>query len=173
MWLPGRIFGACLLSTVIVALGTTREVSTQKTDCRQQDLIAALQPNDRAYAFALELSQALQRGGFVVKCVLRSHWENAFEGLAGAALYRTDRGDFEALFLTPPETFDKLAIVEHREGPRFVYSFEGHPRPGPGDRIDSARPMHYVKDEHRLLITWGDESVATRLRQTLAAAERR
>ena len=54
---------------------------------------AFLQAGDPAYVDAMELAQTLRSRGFTVKCVLRSTMEGAFEGLEGAALYRTDRGE--------------------------------------------------------------------------------
>src|SRR5439155_27213663 len=44
------------------------------------------------YVGAMELAPIFRSRGFTVKCVLRSTMEGAFEGLEGAALYRTDRG---------------------------------------------------------------------------------
>ena len=52
---------------------------------------------------------------------------NVFEGQLGAALYRTNRGDFEALFVTEPHTFSSLRLVERSEGGRYLYQFEGTP----------------------------------------------
>ena len=49
------------------------------------------------------------------------------------------------------------------------YSFEGQPKPWPANRIDSAQRMYFLKDAHRLLIIWGDESLAERLRGALTA----
>jgi hypothetical protein len=135
-----------------------------------RDLSAALQPNDKAYAPALELSQDIQRGGFVVRCILRSRWEGLFEGLTGAALYRTNRGDFEALFLAAPNTFDQLAINERREGERWVYSFEGQPKPWPANRIEGRR-IHFVKNDRRLLLVLEDETLAASLQRVLNPAQ--
>lgn len=164
---------AWAVCTVIMAVGAIRGVSTRETDCSQRDLMAVIQPTDGAYALALNLSRELGRGGFVVKCVLRSHWENSFEGLAGAALYRTDQGDFEALFLSPPESFERLSVVEHQGDGRFVYSFAGQPKPWATNRIDGARRMYFLKDAYRLLVVSGDERVVTRLLKALATRDQR
>jgi len=57
--------------------------------------------------------------------------EGAFEGLEGAALYRTDRGDFEALFLPKPQTFAGMIVIEEQQNGRYTYSFHGHGRGPP------------------------------------------
>jgi hypothetical protein len=141
--------------------------SVRAQDCTLRDLSAALQPNEKVYGHALELSQDLQRGGFVVSCVLRSHWEGLFVGLVGAALYRTDRGDFEVLFLDEPDTFDQLIVHELLEGDRWVYSFEGQPKPWSTNRMEG-RKMYFVKAAHRLLVAMENEALAAALRRLLA-----
>jgi hypothetical protein len=67
------------------------------------------------YAETVELTKELENRGYVVRCVLRSKLENTFQGQLGAALYRTSRGDFEALFLTKPRTFDSVHLVEREK----------------------------------------------------------
>lgn len=87
-----------------------------------------LKPADHAYAESVELTRELEHRGYIVRCVLESKEENFFEGQLGAALYRTNRGDFEALFLTKPRTFDSVRVVERFvKGEVYRYSFEGSP----------------------------------------------
>src|SRR5262245_24887182 len=116
--------------------------------CSDLDLEAVLQPTNKAYSMAMELAQTLQAKGFIIKCVLRSKMEDFFEELEGAALFRTTRGSFEALFLPKPKTFDKLIVLERTENGRYIYSFEGDPKPAPWTGIDSARPIYFVKHDH-------------------------
>jgi hypothetical protein len=47
--------------------------------------------------------------------MLRSKMETMFEGLKGAALYRTDF-DFDALFLPRGQSFNPLRVTEQQEG---------------------------------------------------------
>jgi hypothetical protein len=163
--------GAYALCCAIV-VSIPRVATSQGMGCNQLKRFAVVQGVDKVYASAQELAHELRRRGFSVNCILRSQWEGTFVGQAGAAAYRTDQGNFDALFLTPPETFDRLAVVERREGTRYVYSFEGQPKPWPANRIDSARPVYFVKDTHRLLVVGGDD-VAARLRRALATRQPR
>lgn len=159
---------------IVIALvsGLSVPLSIQAQHCTPRDLSAALQPNDKAYDHGLELARDLQRGGIVVRCILRSTSEGLFEGLVGAALYRTDRGDFEALFLAAPNTFDQLNVNEQKEGDVWVYSFEGQPKPWPANRMEGRR-VHFVKDAHRLLLVLENETLAATLQRLLAPRPRR
>ncbi len=160
--------GFTLVTALVAAVAVPPSIQAQ--DCTPRDLSAALQPHDKAFAPALELSQDLQRGGFVVRCILRSRLEGLFEGLTGAALYRTDRGHFEALFLPAPNTFDQLIVNERREGERWVYSFEGLPKPWPANRMEG-RKTHFVKNAQRLLLVLENETLAASLRRVLNPAQ--
>ena len=96
--------------------------------CNPRELTALLTPADHAYAESVELTRELEHRGYIVRCVLKSKMEGFFEGQLGAALYRTNRGDFEALFLTKPRTFDSVRVVERAlKGEVYRYSFEGSP----------------------------------------------
>jgi hypothetical protein len=115
----------------------------QSSDCTGKTAQAQLSATDPAYVDAMDLTRYLIDHGFVVKCVLESKQHHQFNGQTGAALYRTDRGDFEALFLPPGKTFDDIKIVEERQGARFHYSFRGTPQ-SPAN-IDSSKQIYYVK----------------------------
>jgi len=99
----------------------------------------------------------LRSRGFTVKCVLRSTMEGAFEGLEGAALYRTDRGDFEALFLPKPQTFAGMIVIEEQQNGRYTYSFHGTPRPWPANRVDSPRPISFLWHANHFLVIRDDQ----------------
>jgi hypothetical protein len=134
-----------------VLLPLVSVLTGQSEKCRDQDLLAVLQPSDKSYSMAMELAQVLRDGDFTIKCVLRSKQEGLFEGLAGAALFRTNRGDFEALFLPSEKTFDRLEVVERQENGWYIYSFAGEPKPWPANRIESPRRIHFFKHSHMLL----------------------
>jgi hypothetical protein len=154
----------------IAALNTAPRAASagQSSTCSARDLAAEMKPGSPLYIDANELAKALVARGFVVKCVLRSKMEGLFEGMSGAALYRTDRGDFEALFLPKPQSFEALEVVEGREDGRYIYSFRGDPRPRTANRIDSSRPMYFIKHANRLLIIWGHSQLAESVRQVLS-----
>jgi tetratricopeptide (TPR) repeat protein len=135
-------------------------------ECSVQDLLAELKPNDPAYVEAMELAQVLRNRGFIVKCVLRSTMSVFFEGEKGAALYRTDRGDFEGLFLPKGQAF-AVQPVETRANGRYVYSFAGSPR-RTGGPLDSARPTFFVQYENQFLTTW-DKQLAADLQRAVTS----
>jgi len=85
-----------------------------------------------------------------------------FEGQVGAALYSTDLGAFDALFLPETQSFDALDIVERHERGRFLYSFIGRPDPSPPNLIDAPDRVYFVKHVNRLLVIH-QEALAARL----------
>jgi hypothetical protein len=115
---------------------------------------------------AMKLAQTLQARGFIIKCVLTSKMGGFFEEQEGAALFRTNRGDFEALFLPKSKTFERLGIHERQENGRYIYSFEGIPKPGPSTGIDSSRRWYFVKHAHMLLEV-DDDALANDLRRAV------
>ena len=155
-----------ILVIVLVGAVGLASLSGQVQDCSPLDVSAVIQLTDKAYEPARALSEHLERGGFRVRCVLRSHMEGLFEGLVGAALYRTDRGDFEALFLSPSDTFAKLRVNERQEGVSWVYSFEGAPKPWSVNRMQGRR-MQFVKHAHRLLLVFENEKLAALLQEAI------
>jgi hypothetical protein len=75
----------------------------------------------------MDIGRNLMDHGFIVKCVLPSKMDGLFDGQKGAALYRTDGGEFDVLFLPKAETFDAVELVEQKQGKTYVYSFRGTP----------------------------------------------
>ena len=118
-----------------------------------------LRTSDAAYTETVALTKDLENRGYVVRCVLQSSTVNFFEGQLGAALYRTDRGDFEALFLTKPRTFASVRLVEHTEGGRYLYRFEGSPRHS-GD-FDDARRTFFARHANQFFVTENQQLAAS------------
>jgi hypothetical protein len=135
-------------------------------ECSAQDLLAELKPNDSVYVEAMELAGVLRNRSFIVKCVLQSKMTGFFEGEKGAALYRTDRGDFEGLFLLKAQIF-AVQPIETRTDGRYIYSFAGRPHPT-GGPSDSAKLMFFVQHENQFLITW-DKQLAADLQKAVAS----
>lgn len=123
--------GLSLVATLVVPVRA--QDPSQATQCAEANW-PALQPTDPAYADALELARTLRDNGFIVMCIAPSKWTGVFDGQKGAALYKTDRGSFEALFLPKPQNFDQLQIIQREENGEYVYSFAGSPTASPANR---------------------------------------
>jgi hypothetical protein len=135
--------------------------SVDSSECSPNDLLAVLKPDNPVYADAMTLARTLQFHGFIVKCIGQSKMIHLFEGQKGAAVFRTDHGDFEALFLPNTETFDSVELIESRENDRFLYSFRGRPSPASPHPIDSAYPMFFEKHGNQLFITSKSQVAST------------
>jgi hypothetical protein len=157
-----RLLGGFSLpfSLALFAFPFSPAVFSQTARCGREELKASLPPNAAAYADATALSETLKGHGILVKCILLSKMDGMFEGLSGAALYRTDSGDFEVLFLPQTKTFDHLKIIEQQDGTRFSYSFTGPPQPWPANRIDSAYRMYFIKHQSMLFVLSGKRLTA-------------
>jgi hypothetical protein len=121
-------------------------------ECTLNDLLAVVKPDDPAYVDAVSLARTLEAHGFIVRCVLQSKMVGIFEGQTGAALFRTDYGDFEVLFLPPSQTFASVEVIERHENDRFLYTFRGSPSPTSGS-IDSPRPMFFERHANQFFVT--------------------
>ncbi len=124
------------------------------SECDARELLNLLKPSDPIYLEAMDLAQVLRGDGLIVKCVLPSKMANVFEGQVGAALYRTDRGDFEALFLKKPATFASVKFTEAQKNGHYVYSFEGKPAT---TGWTSSRREYFVKQRNLMLVTREEE----------------
>lgn len=128
-------------------------------DCSDNDLAASITPSDPAYEDAADVARRLRDHGFVVKCVLQSKMANLFEDQTGAALFRTDHGNFEGLFLPQWRNFASLSIAETHSNGRSLYAFRGDPHAISSKPIDSPRPMYFQKHGNALFISEQDEAV--------------
>jgi hypothetical protein len=162
-----------LVSLVVVTLGARirAQAGSQATGCSDADW-PALQSSDPAYPEAMELARTLADGGFMISCIVPSKMIGMFDGQTGAALYRTDQGGFEALFLPKPQNFDRLQIVERQESGRYLYSFAGHPTPWPANLINGPRRVIFLKHANRLIVAH-DSELADRIGTTLAGRQTR
>lgn len=136
----------------------------QSQGCGSQDLSALLKPTDPVYAETVQLTHELEDHRNVVRCVLQSKMANLIDGQLGAALYRTSRGDFEALFIPKPQTFASLSLIESNKNSRYQYSFKGTP-PSP-HTMDCARRTFFAKNANRLFVT-EDKQLAASLGEIL------
>jgi hypothetical protein len=141
-------------------------VNAQSDGCGPEETATLLPPADPAYDDAVELARTLNEHGFTIKCLLTSKMGGLFNGLDGAALYRTTDGDFDTLFLPKPKTFADLKIIERPLKKGFVYSFAGKPRPWPANRFESPRSQYFLKHDNQLLVL-SDDSLRTKLEGAL------
>jgi hypothetical protein len=140
-------------------------IFSQNTGCTAEDVRATLPSDTAVYRDAIRLSEALRKKGILMKCILASTMEGTFEGQSGAALYRSDHGSFEVLFLPQSRTFDQLKIIEQHNGDRYSYRFKGPPQPWPANLIDSAFRIDFVKDRNLLFVVQNDAELSARLQE--------
>ena len=113
----------------------------------------------------MALKKNLSARGLLVGCVLQSKLIAEFEGQKGAALFRTGKGDFEALFLPRGRIFAVRAVEKQDKG-RYLYYFEGVPSASFSHSWDSARRIYFVQHLNQLYTTF-DARLATSLDSAL------
>jgi hypothetical protein len=158
------------LVAAFAGLFAAHPLLAQSVECSPEETAALLPPADAAYDDAVELARTLNEHGFTIKCLLSSKMGGLFNGLEGAALYRTTDGDFDALFLPKPKTFADLKIIERPLKKGFVYSFAGKPRPWPANRFESLRRQYFLKHDNQLLVL-SDDPLRTKLESVLNIPE--
>jgi len=130
---------------------TVEPLIANASECDARELENPIKPVDPIYSEAMDLAEVLRDHGLTIKCVLPSKMVNSFEDQVGAALYRTNRGDFEALFLKKPATFASVKSTEAEKNGFYLYSFEGRPLARGG--WTSSRREYFVKHTNQLLVT--------------------
>jgi hypothetical protein len=141
------------LPVVLLIASTQSSLLAQSSDCTGDQLSST----DPVYVDAMDLARNLIDHGFIVKCVQASKWENLFAGQEGAALYRTDQGGFDVLFLPKAETFDAVQVVEQRQGNLYVYSFRG--TPNSPTRMEGQK-TYFIRSANLLFLVWSDADLA-------------
>jgi len=161
-------FGLAVMALVgpMGAQGAAQATASQATGCAEVNW-PVLQPSDPAYPDAMELAKTLAEHGFIITCIAPSTMTGTFEGQKGAAVYRTNQGSFDALFLPKPQDFDELQIVGKQEAGRYQYSFGGSPKPWPANLIDASHPVYFIKHANRLIVA-DDKELAAHLGSALA-----
>ena len=151
-----------LLSLLIILVVVHASPAASQNDpC---DPRALLPPTDPAHTEAMELARTLNRRGIQVRCVLLSKEAQMFEGQLGAALFRTDRGDFEALFLPRSQSWDEMKVVQQREAGGYAkYQFQGSPK---YSGTWEGKPIYFVKHRNQFLHSL-DQQLVMRLRDAL------
>jgi hypothetical protein len=167
MW--RRLF--LVVSSLVLAASCAYAQGTSEEDpqrCSSHDLEASLPSNYRTYSEALELGQILSANGVTIKCMLRSKMESLFHGVAGAALYRSNVGDFEVVFLPTPQDVTAISIIEQRQNGRYIYLLlRKNQSKGSPVSMNSPRPVYFIEHGNGLLIAY-DERTAASLRAILS-----
>jgi len=149
----------------VLCVASPALLSGQSSGCSSKESLAQLRTNDPVYIDAVELARTLDTHDFKVKCILASKMGQLFEGQKGAALFRTNQGAFEVLFLPKAESFAAVEVIERRENGRYLYSFGGIPRCL--THMDSSKPAYFIKFANILFIAWGDHQLAANLEAKL------
>lgn len=152
-----RFLLACLfVATVASAVAQTNDW------CRNEDLRRAWQ-RDPVHDDAMELASALERHDFIVECVRSSKQAQIFDGQKGAAVYKTNRGVFEVLFLPKGQTFNELKIVSESKEGFSKYSFRGRPRIP--QTMETKSRIAFIKHENVMFEVFGNDGLARSLEQ--------
>jgi hypothetical protein len=152
---------------VLLSASLQSSLLAQSSECTGREAQVQLRSIDPVYVDAMELARYLMDHRFIVKCVLGSKMQHSFDGQKGAALYRTDRGSFEVLFLPKAETFNAIEVVEVRQNSRYLYSFRGTPR-FHSTHIDSSGPVYFIKFANVLFVVWDDSELAASIQAALS-----
>jgi hypothetical protein len=148
----------CVLLPVMLLIASMQSsLLAQSSDCTGEAAQAQLSSIDPVYVDAMDLARNLVDHGFIVKCVQASKWGNLFVDQQGAALYWTDQGGFDVLFLAKTETFDAVQVVEQRQGNLYLYSFRGTPH-SPA-RMEGQK-SYFIRSGNLLFLAWSDADLA-------------
>jgi hypothetical protein len=151
-----------LLPKVFVLAIVTSASWAQTNPCDPRTTLPATDP---AYAEATKLSKALNMHGIRTRCVLLSKEAQLFDGQLGAAFFRTDIGDFEALFLPLTQSWDKLQVIEQHEcGGYNRYHFQGSP--SYAGTWEGKNSLYFVKQRNQFLHSL-DPQVISKVREAL------
>ena len=155
------VTGAFLISFLTLCVASQAKLAAQPLECPAESSGALMQANYPAYPDAAELALSLAAYGIVVKCTARSVFERFVPGTKGAALYLTDHGDFDVVFLPKPQTFDAFEIIERQKYGGYEYSFCGNPH-NKSRMSGRKQRTYFFKRLNQLFIVW-DEQTATSL----------
>ena len=155
------------LSSVCLFVAVVASAAAQTNDpCRDENLRRAWE-SDPIHDDAMELARTLEDHGFIVQCVRSSKQARIFDGQKGAALYKTNRGSFEVLFLPKGQTFDELKIVSESNEGFLKYSFRGKPQIP--HTMETKSRIAFIKHENVMFEVFGNDLLAKSLEQVFQA----
>ena len=156
-----RCIYRCLLACLFV-VAVASAVAQTNDWCRNEDLRRAWE-RDPVHDYAMELASTLERHDLIVECVRSSKQAQIFDEQKGAAIYKTNRGVFEVLFLPKGQTFDELKIVSESKEGFSKYSFRGRPRIP--HTIETKSQIAFIKHENVMFEVFGNDELAKILEQ--------
>jgi len=168
--MPSFLLAIVVCASLAVPAGA-QSSSTVPWKCTGRDSGAQLQPSyggiaNPAYPDALSLFLTLKDRGIEVSCVARSTMDHFATGQVGAAIFRTDKGSFQALFFATRQQVQDVRFAEHHQADWYTHVVSTPP-PSMTRTWNSHWPEHYVRHENVLLMTIKNEDLAKLLQNTL------
>jgi hypothetical protein len=158
------IFGRVALGFLVMYVASQTKLAAQPLECPAESSGALMQASYPAYTDATQLAQELSANGYIVRCIARSVFETWTPITKGAALYVTNRGSFDVMFLSKPQNFDSLEIAERQKNGVYIYTFRGQPR---FSQMEGKR-TYFFKQSNRLFIAF-DKQTATSLAELMSS----
>jgi hypothetical protein len=143
-------------------------LSAQPLECTGKAAQAQLSAINPVYVDAMELARQLIDHEFILRCVQASKMQNVFDGQRGAALYVTDEGSFDVLFLTKEQSFSSVQVVEQNEGKRHMYSSRG--TPPSRFHSDGNKKTYFITFGNLLFVAWSDAELAATIQNKIPGA---
>jgi hypothetical protein len=156
---------------IVICLATVSvptSLLAQPLECTGKAAQARLSAINPVYVDAMELARLLIDHGFIVRCVQASKMQNVFDGQTGAALYVTDKGSFDVLFLPKGQNFGGVQVVELSEGKRHMLSFQGTP---PSRFHMGYQKTYFISLDNLLLVAWRDSELAAAIQNNIPGAQ--
>lgn len=152
------IFGRVALGFLVVYVISRATLAAEPLECPAESSGSLMEASYPAYTDAAQLSQELSAHGYVVGCIARSVFEASMPITKGAALYITNRGAFDVIFVPKPQTFEALEIIERQKKGSYTYEFRGTPR---FTRQMAPKKTYFFKQSNRLFIAFDKQTAAS------------
>jgi hypothetical protein len=145
---------------LVGAVFSTHVAAASPDGCSPREIrLGSLTASDPAYNSAMQLATILRNHGVVVQCVLRSKMAHFLPHQVGARLFRTDHGDFEALFRPEKRNFDDVHISGGPAKAGYAYLLKD--AQGRLLRAMEGGPVFFLKDGNLLFISFQKQTAAT------------
>jgi hypothetical protein len=157
-----------MLGFLVMYVVSQAELAAQPSalECPDENSSALMEAGYPVYPDAAAFAVTLSGHSFKVKCIALSLLNNFVPGSKGAALYITDHGDFDVVFLPKAQNFDSLEVIERQKNGKYIYTFRGTPRPATRGMV--GKKVYFFKQSSKLIIAW-DNQTATSLSELLSS----